>query len=302
MNGSRVLVIEEDIPFHNELPLSEGCGTGLTGITSTLKLRDQKSLIGTKNHWNTGFGTTILNSRYAPLGRHLETVFGDAITMSFSEIEEVLGFPLPPSARKHGPWWSNGASNAVWVAAGWKSEGRDMGAQSITFRRVLSGDEAKSTRAAPAFDGSSLLASDFSPDVDITIRFRWMRLGAVTITEAGDLQFPTAPNAPGLYRMLVCRGNRLEVYVGEAVKLRRRFGNYRKPGPTQTTSIRINELLREALASGASVSVDIAYEDVVLLVGGSKAPVDLGNKAARRLAEQAAIVAHGGIDVDMLNL
>jgi hypothetical protein len=240
-------------------------------------------------------------SRYAAIARHLDTVFGDAVTMSFAEIENILGFPLPPSARAHGPWWSNGASNAVWVAAGWKSEGRDMAAQRVTFRRVLPGAEARSTRAAPPFDGSSLTPSDFAAQVDVAIRFDWRRLGDVTVTETGGLTFPSAPSAPGVYRMLVRRGNRLEVYVGEAVKLRRRFGNYRNPGSSQETSIRINALLREALATGASVSVDIAHEDVVLVIAGVEVPVDLGDKAVRRLAEQAAIVAHGGVDVDMLN-
>lgn len=242
-----------------------------------------------------------MRSRYAPLARHLETVIADAVTLTFADIENILGFPLPPSARAHGPWWSNGASNAVWTKVGWKSEGRDIREQRVTFRRVIPGDEVRPTRTAIPVDSPALSISDFAPKVDVVIRFEWKHLGDVTFSEAGGLGFPKAPTAPGLYRMMVRRGNRLEVYVGEAVKLRRRFGNYRNPGLRQKTSIRINALLRDALATGASVSIDIVDQDIVLVVAGIEIPVDLGDKVVRRLAEEAAIVVHGGIDVAMLN-
>jgi hypothetical protein len=37
--------------------------------------------------------------------------------MSFREIEQVLGFPLPPAARRHRPWWSNNGNNNVMTKA-----------------------------------------------------------------------------------------------------------------------------------------------------------------------------------------
>ena len=42
--------------------------------------------------------------------------------MRFSDIERVLGFSLPPSARKHSAWWGNHEKNpqAVWVRANYK--------------------------------------------------------------------------------------------------------------------------------------------------------------------------------------
>ena len=46
-------------------------------------------------------------SRYDPLYRHLSTQTGHIVTMTFAEIENVLGFDLPPSARKYAAWWGN---------------------------------------------------------------------------------------------------------------------------------------------------------------------------------------------------
>lgn len=248
-------------------------------------------------------------SRYAALARYLETVSEDVVTLSFGEIESILGFPLPPSARKHGAWWSNGASNAAWITVGWKSEGRDMAGQRVTFRRgastTMSAPKVSSvrpSRAAITFDVSTLTTSDFAENVDVTVRMSWRRLGDITLTETGGLAFPAAPTEPGLYRLIVRRGSRLQAYVGEATVLRDRFRNYRIPGHTQKTSVRINAELRSALSAGISVSLDVAFQDVALVISGVEVPADLGNKAIRRLAEQAAIVAHGGIDVDMLNL
>lgn len=84
----------------------------------------------------------------------------------------------------------------------------------------------------------------------------------VAISATGQLDFPSAPTTPGLYRLIVRMGNRTTAYVGEAVNLSRRFGNYRRPGPTQQTSLRIGAILLEALRKRGSVSVDIACRDI----------------------------------------
>jgi hypothetical protein len=121
------------------------------------------------------------------------------------------------------------------------------------------------------------------------------------MTDAGKLKFLPAPVVAGLYRLIVKRESNTTIYIGEAANLARRFGNYRNPSPTQQTSTRLNGILCETLLSGGSVCVDIVFENVVLVVGGSEGPADLSNKAVRKLVEQAAIVAHGGINVELLN-
>ena len=62
--------------------------------------------------------------KYQRLYTHLCGLTTDEWRTSFGEIESVIGFPLPTSARLHRPWWSNqtggnGHSQALaWSAAG----------------------------------------------------------------------------------------------------------------------------------------------------------------------------------------
>ena len=42
-------------------------------------------------------------SKYQPLADYLSKLGGNDVTLSFSQIEEILGFKLSPSARKHRP-------------------------------------------------------------------------------------------------------------------------------------------------------------------------------------------------------
>ena len=59
--------------------------------------------------------------------------------VSFADIETVLGFELPESARFHRPWWSNqidGHSQAIaWMAAGWETAEVDVRGEALLFRR-----------------------------------------------------------------------------------------------------------------------------------------------------------------------
>ena len=51
-----------------------------------------------------------------------------AYSLSFQQIEDVLGKPLPPSARAHRPWWSNSrhVQAQAWQAAGWEVDSVDL--------------------------------------------------------------------------------------------------------------------------------------------------------------------------------
>jgi hypothetical protein len=78
-------------------------------------------------------------SKYEPLKRHLLRLEQSEAPMSFAEIEAVLGFRLPPSARKHPPWWSNSVGThvnaAAWREAGWKTSRVDIPGERVTFVR-----------------------------------------------------------------------------------------------------------------------------------------------------------------------
>ena len=112
--------------------------------------------------------------------------------------------------------------------------------------------------------------------------------------DAGKLSFPAAPHVPALYRLRLIARDGTRHYIGEAINLKRRFGNYRNPGPTQATSLRINEVLVTHLAAGGQVEVDFIAGDIMLSVGGRSRSFDLADKATRRLLEQAAVVANAG--------
>lgn len=80
--------------------------------------------------------------KYAPLYRHLLSLRPEtAWRAGFGEVERVLGFRLPDSARLHRPWWANsrkgsGHSHALaWQAAGWRTARVDLEAETLVFER-----------------------------------------------------------------------------------------------------------------------------------------------------------------------
>jgi hypothetical protein len=80
-------------------------------------------------------------SKYDALTRHLKAARGTEVRMDFAQIEGVLGFRLPMSARKHRPWWSNEAEGThvqarAWVNAGFQAAEVDMGAERLVFVRL----------------------------------------------------------------------------------------------------------------------------------------------------------------------
>ncbi len=80
--------------------------------------------------------------KYAPLYRHLSARSEAEWRASFGEVEAILGFRLPDSARLYRPWWSNrrkggGHGHALaWQAAGWRTGAIDLEAETLVFRRA----------------------------------------------------------------------------------------------------------------------------------------------------------------------
>lgn len=79
-------------------------------------------------------------SKYEPLGEYLKKLGKARVPLTFAQIEKITGAPLPTSATKHRPWWSNNPRNSVitkvWLDAGYESEQVDMAARKLVFRRV----------------------------------------------------------------------------------------------------------------------------------------------------------------------
>ncbi len=76
--------------------------------------------------------------KYAGLGDLLNKSKTNDITLSFSEIDRVVG-PLPPSAYKYSAWWANDITHSqaqIWLDLGWKVILVKMGT-SVKFSRNI---------------------------------------------------------------------------------------------------------------------------------------------------------------------
>jgi DNA-binding transcriptional regulator YiaG len=78
-------------------------------------------------------------NKYQPLFHHLRQQGDDEVTLSFAEIEVLLGTKLPPSGRTSRGWWSNrtkGAHQATaWIEAGYRVTRINLEAEQVTFRK-----------------------------------------------------------------------------------------------------------------------------------------------------------------------
>jgi len=88
-------------------------------------------------------------SKYDPLKHFLAARPDGETPMTFAEIEKVLGFHLPASARKFPAWWSNNTGTHVGVSAwrdvGFRTARVDIAAGRVTF--VREADEVRGVGA-----------------------------------------------------------------------------------------------------------------------------------------------------------
>jgi len=80
-------------------------------------------------------------SKYHPLYHHLTQSGQDEITLTLSEIEQLVGGRLPDTARTQRAWWSNRERGAVqaqaWMDAGYHTTELDLENERITFRKPI---------------------------------------------------------------------------------------------------------------------------------------------------------------------
>ena len=85
-------------------------------------------------------------NEYQALHKYLQDRFADRIVLTFSEIEDLVGFPLPAAARQQETWWvaADPAAPRSAVAEAWKLACRtatiNMVAQSVAFERETTMD------------------------------------------------------------------------------------------------------------------------------------------------------------------
>jgi hypothetical protein len=77
-------------------------------------------------------------SSYAAIGRHLQGESGQEVTLTFDQIEDIIGRDLPASAHRHRAWWANTDTHSqalTWLSAGWKVDAADLEQEEVTFVR-----------------------------------------------------------------------------------------------------------------------------------------------------------------------
>ena len=90
---------------------------------------------------DTKYREMATRGKYQRLYEHLCGLRTPEWRTSFGEIESIIGFELPASARLYRPWWANqgrgnGHSQALaWGVAGWETAEVDMDAETLLLRR-----------------------------------------------------------------------------------------------------------------------------------------------------------------------
>jgi hypothetical protein len=77
-------------------------------------------------------------SKYEPLGEYLRKQTTKRATLSFKDVEGIIGDALPDSARNHRAWWANDPKHVeakAWLDAGWKSASVSLMEERVVFFR-----------------------------------------------------------------------------------------------------------------------------------------------------------------------
>lgn len=81
------------------------------------------------------------SGEYRLLYQYLHDRFADRVVLTFSEIESVVGFSLPPAAFVDPAWWRPGATgdrtpqSDAWISAE-RTATVNLSARSVLFERV----------------------------------------------------------------------------------------------------------------------------------------------------------------------
>lgn len=76
--------------------------------------------------------------KYRRLAEKFENADGNPIRLTFAQIEEIIGFSLPESARQHRAYWANTTTHSIsscWMSAGYKVVDANLTGGYIIFER-----------------------------------------------------------------------------------------------------------------------------------------------------------------------
>lgn len=126
-----------------------------------------------------------MTTKYDPLRKWLNQADGQRVRLSFREIESILGFRLPGSARTLAPWWANTRGShvqaAAWMDAGWRTRDVDVGGENVSFERLNRGNDGAARGAESP--GVSDAGSGYLLDDPIIVDRAALRGGAIRMLE-----------------------------------------------------------------------------------------------------------------------
>ena len=116
--------------------------------------------------------------KYAHLERYLSQRRDDSCSLTFSQIEGLIGAPLPASARRHQSWWGNDRTHAQarsWMRAGWAVEQPRLAEERVRFARVDTHRRAR--EEAPGRARAQVIVRNLDSDVVAALKQEAQRQG-----------------------------------------------------------------------------------------------------------------------------
>lgn len=84
----------------------------------------------------------VVSGKYGLLHKYLHERYADTVVLTFAQIESLVGFTLPDSARFNTEWWTNTADTAAganysdaWILAN-RLATPNLLAQTVAFERA----------------------------------------------------------------------------------------------------------------------------------------------------------------------
>lgn len=108
------------------------------------------------------------------LTAHLDRAAQPRLVLSLSEIEGIIGGPLPPSAHKYPTFWSNSEQNSYarsWLKAGYRVSRRGLPAGQVAFVRSLTEFPVADplSRPAPAMGPRAVTRGKDGSEADVVL-------------------------------------------------------------------------------------------------------------------------------------
>jgi hypothetical protein len=128
--------------------------------------------------------------KYSPLGEYLVKKVEIPITLTFHEIQQILGFSLPFSAYNHRAWWANSLSHpqaGSWMNAGWTVSKVNIKEQIVSFIRpiniIIQKDNDERILLRAIMNTENLLFELSKPYTSANAIFSWRQIVQMLLRE-----------------------------------------------------------------------------------------------------------------------